>query len=53
MVEWGGAAVNIQVYPFAVRRDLKFSVAFEVLEIAADEDFGDILLPELIGLCRG
>src|SRR5262249_46732841 len=33
-----GAAVNIQVNPFAVRRDLKFGVAFDVLEIATDED---------------
>src|SRR5215831_7682691 len=53
VVDRVGAAVNIQIYPFAVRRDLKFGVAFDVLEIAADEDFGDVPIPELVGLGSG
>src|SRR5215475_2727973 len=53
VVERGGAAVYIQIDPFAVRRDLKFGVAFDVLEVAADEDFGDVPLPELVGLSSG
>ena len=43
-------AVDIQVHPFALRRDFEFLVAGDVLEIAADENLGHVPIPELVGL---
>ena len=48
-----GVAINVQINPFAVWRDLEFGVAFNVLKIRADEDFSNIPLPEQVGFRRG
>ena len=37
--------IDIEVDPLALRRDLKLLVAADVLEVSADEDFGNIPVP--------
>ena len=43
------AQVNIEVNPFALRRDFKLLVALDIREIGADEDFSDVPIPEFVG----
>ena len=48
-----GIAINEQVNPFALRRNLEFGVAFDVLEIRPDESFGHVPFPQLVGFGGG
>ena len=45
--------VDIQVHPFALGRNLELFVARDALEIAPDEDFRHVPIPELVGLTGG
>ena len=38
--------IDLQIHPFALRRDLELLVAADVLEIRSDERFGDVPVPE-------
>src|SRR5450755_2210297 len=42
-------AVDIQVHPFGLGGDFKLFIAGDAVEVAADEDFGHVPIPELVG----
>ena len=44
--------IDIQINPLSLRRNLKFFVAFDVLEIRANERFRDIPIPKPVCLGR-
>ena len=48
-----GIAIDGQIHPLAVRRDLELRVALDVLEVASNEDFRNIPVPKLVGFVGG
>ena len=47
------AAVDGEVHPLALRRDLEFLVLLDVLEVGADERLRHVPVPELVGVGGG
>jgi hypothetical protein len=44
--------IDVEVNPFALRREFEFFIAADVLEVGANEGLGDVPVPEPIGLRR-
>src|SRR5579864_1667615 len=41
--------IDVKVDPLALRRDFEFLVALDIGEVGANEGFGDVPVPELVG----